>query len=122
MPGEISAPTVLSKLSICSCKIKFIANRSKYSEYDFQCTDILVVKTTALSNILAVMTGKKYIICKIIKRFFMFTVSFFIHFTFMGLFKSLKFVYLINLGYCWIYCKLKLHSSPNTISYTVEII
>ena len=29
---------------------------------------------------------------------------------------------LINLAYCWIYCKLKLHSSPNTISFTVEII
>ena len=29
---------------------------------------------------------------------------------------------LINLAYCWIYCKLKLHSSPNTIFSTVEII
>ena len=29
---------------------------------------------------------------------------------------------LINLAYCWIWCKLKLHSSPNTISFTAEII
>ena len=29
---------------------------------------------------------------------------------------------LVNLAYCSFYCKLKLHSSPNTISSTVEII
>ena len=30
--------------------------------------------------------------------------------------------YLISLANCWMYCKLKLHSSPNTIYFTVEII
>ena len=98
MPDDIPPLTVLLKLSICSCKIKFITNRRRYSKYDLQCTDILVVKITAPSDILAVMTMKKNIIFKIIKPFFMFTVSLFIHVTFMGSFKSLEFVYLDKSG------------------------
>ena len=115
-------PTVLLKLSICSSKIKLIANSCRYSKYDLQCTDILVVKITAPSDILEVMTMKKNVIFKIIKPFLMFTVSLFVHVAFMGSLRVWNLYTLINLAYCWIYCKLKLHSSPNTISFTVEII
>ena len=83
MPDEIPPPAVLLKLSICSSKINFIANSCRYSKYDLQCTDILVVKITAPVDILAVITMKKNLIFKIIQRFFIFTVSFFIHFNFM---------------------------------------
>ena len=122
MPYEIPPPTVLLKLSICSSKIKFIENSCRYSKYDLQCTDILVVKITAPSDIFAVMTMKKNVIFKIIKPF--------LCSQFHCLFTSLSWAHLrvwnlytlINLAYCWIYCKLKLHSSPNTISFTVEII
>ena len=98
MPDKIPPPAVLLKLSICSSKIKFIANSCRYSKYDLQCTDILVVKITAPSDMLAVMTMKKNVIFKIIKPFLMFTVSLFIHVAFMGSFKSLKSVYLDKSG------------------------
>ena len=83
MPYEIPPPNVLLKLSICSSKIKFIENSCRYSKYDLQCTDILLVKITAPLHILVVITMKKNLIFKIIKRFFIFTVSFFIYFDFM---------------------------------------
>ena len=83
MPDEIPPPVVLLKLSICSSNINFIANSCRYSKYDLQCTDILVVKITAPLDILALITMKKNLIFKISKRFFVFTVSFFIHFNFM---------------------------------------
>ena len=66
-------PTVLLKLSICSSKIKLIANSCRYSKFDLQCTDILVVKITAPFDILGVITMKKNVIFKIIKRFFIFS-------------------------------------------------
>ena len=98
MPDEIPPHTVLLKLSIFSCKIKFIANRCRYSKYDFQNIDILIVKITTPSENLAVISVKINFIFKIIKFFLMFTVSLFIHVTFMGSFKSLKFVCLDKSG------------------------
>ena len=98
MPDEIPPHTVLLKLSISSCKIKFIANRCRYSKYDLQNIDILIVKITAPSEILAVMSVKNNFIYKIIKCFFMFTVSLFIHVPFTDSFKSLKFVCLDKSG------------------------
>ena len=113
-------PTVLLKLSICSTKIKLIANSYRYSKYDLQCTDILVLKITEPFDILEVITMKKNVIFKIIKRFFIFTVSLLTSISCS--FKSLKFLYLDKSGIFWIYFKLKLHSSPNTISFTVKFI
>ena len=98
MPDEIPTQAVLLKLNICSCKIKLIANRCRYSKCDLQNIDILIVKITAPSEILAVMSVKNNFIFKIIKRFFMFSVSLFIHVTFMGSFKSLKFACLDKSG------------------------
>ena len=98
MPDETPPPTVLLKLSIRSSKSKFIANSCRYSTYDLQCTDMLVVKIMAPLDILTVIKIKKNLIFKIIKRFFMLTVLFFIDFTFMGSFNSLTFLYLDKSG------------------------
>ena len=122
MPDEIPPHAVLLKLNICSCKIKLIANRCRYSKCDLQNIDILIVKITAPSEILAVMSVKNNFIFKIIKRFFMFTVSLFITSLSWAHLRVWNLYALINLACCWIYCNLKLNSSPNKTSFTVEVI
>ena len=122
MPDEIPPHAVLLKLNICSCKIKLIANRCRYSKCNLQNIDILIVKITAPSEILAVMSVKNNFIFKIIKRFFMFTVSLFITSLSWAHLRVWNLYALINLACCWIYCNLKLHSSPNKTFYTFKVI
>lgn len=100
----------------------------KYNKHNLHCKSMYmcIVCENDGTNILtkswnnSLMMIWKKVIFRNIKRFFMHTILFFMHFSHIVSFTSLKLVYL-DLKLAWFIATLKSHSRPDIISGTIDV-